>query len=154
MVEFLDTWPWSSYPAVMGTKEAPAWLDTDWLLAQFGNRRKQARRRFRDFIREGKGLSSPLQATRHQLLLGDDAFVDQFQEDSDTEELREYSKSQKRAIALSLREFQSRSQRRNEAMANAYRSGAYTMQEIGKHFGVHYMTVSRAVRESERQNAE
>ena len=120
MVEFLDTWPWSSYPAVMGTKEAPAWLDTDWLVAQFGNRRKQARRRFRDFIREGMGLPSPLQATRHQLLLGDDAFVDQFQEDSDTEELQEYSKSQKRAITLSLREFQNRSQRRNEAMANAY----------------------------------
>jgi transposase-like protein len=31
-------------------------------------------------------------------------------------------------------------------MARAYLSGAYTMAEIGDHFGVHYMTVSRAVR--------
>ena len=154
MVECLDAWPWSSYPAAMGAKEAPIWLDTDWLLAQFGKQRKQAMGKYREFIREGKGLPSPLQATRHQLLLGDDAFVDQFQEDRDTEELREYSKSQKRSMALSLREYESRSQRRNEAMANAYHSGAYTMQEIGKHFGVHYMTVSRAVRENERQNAE
>ena len=154
MVEYLDTWPWSSYPAVMGAKEAPAWLDTDWLLAQFGKRRKQARGKYKDFIREGKGLPSPLQATRHQLILGDDAFVEQFGEDRDTKELREYSKSHKRAMALSLGEYESRSQHRNEAMARAYRSGAYTMLEIGKHFGVHYMTVSRAVRESEKQNAE
>ena len=34
-------------------------------------------------------------------------------------------------------------------MAQAYLSGAYTMAEIGRHFGVHYMTVSRAVRKFE-----
>jgi putative transposase len=34
-------------------------------------------------------------------------------------------------------------------MARAYLSGAYTMAEIGQHFGVHYMTVSRAVRKHE-----
>ena len=34
-------------------------------------------------------------------------------------------------------------------MTQAYRSGAYTMAEIGEHFGVHYMTVSRAVRKYE-----
>jgi transposase len=28
----------------------------------------------------------------------------------------------------------------------AYNSGAYTMADIAEHFGVHYMTVSRAVR--------
>ncbi len=36
-----------------------------------------------------------------------------------------------------------------EALTQAYLSGAYTMAEIGDHFGVHYMTVSRAVRELE-----
>jgi|GEM_PF-2458151 len=35
---------------------------------------------------------------------------------------------------------------RQKAMAQAYRSGAYTMAEIGDHFGVHFMTVSRVVR--------
>jgi transposase-like protein len=39
-------------------------------------------------------------------------------------------------------------------LAQAYLSGAYTMAEIGGHFGVHYMTVSRAVRkfEEDRKN--
>ena len=33
--------------------------------------------------------------------------------------------------------------------ALAYRSGAHSMAAIGKHFAVHYMTVSRAVRKYE-----
>jgi DNA-binding MarR family transcriptional regulator len=36
-------------------------------------------------------------------------------------------------------------------MARAYSSGGYTMAEIGAHFGVHYMTVSRAVKVFEQQ---
>jgi transposase len=31
-------------------------------------------------------------------------------------------------------------------MAKAYESGAYSMAEIATFFGVHYMTVSRAVK--------
>jgi DNA-binding MarR family transcriptional regulator len=34
-------------------------------------------------------------------------------------------------------------------MARAYLSGDFTMKEIGEFFGVHYMTVSRAVQKSE-----
>jgi len=34
--------------------------------------------------------------------------------------------------------YQQCAQSRNEAMARAYLSGAYTMAEIGDHFGVHY----------------
>jgi len=34
-------------------------------------------------------------------------------------------------------------------MARTYLSGAYTMSEIGDDFGVHSMTVSRAVKEFE-----
>jgi transposase len=40
----------------------------------------------------------------------------------------------------------------NEAMARAYITGVYTMAEIGEHFGVHYMTVSRAVKMFEGGN--
>jgi len=35
---------------------------------------------------------------------------------------------------------------RNEVMAREYKSGAYKMSQIAEHFGVHNMTVSRAVR--------
>jgi putative transposase len=149
MVRQLEQWPWSSYPAVMGMIEAPPWLDTDWLLVQFGKQRKRARQKYDQFIMQGKGMRSPLEATRHQLLLGDDAFVERFQQEEQPEQLREYSKSQRRVLALPLSEYEKQYKTRNEAMAVAYQSGAFTMREIAEYFGIHYMTVSRAVRQYE-----
>lgn len=151
MVKRLEAWPWSSYPAVMGLADTPVWQDTDWLLTQFGKQRKRAREKYTKFILEGKGLPSPLGETRNQLLLGDDAFAEKFRGDDDAEKLREHSKSQRRAIALTLTEYEKRCDGRNEAMARAYNSGAYTMREIAEYFGVHYMTVSRAVRKHEKK---
>ncbi|MGC1951230.1 MAG: hypothetical protein WA970_01310 [Gammaproteobacteria bacterium] len=58
-------------------------------------------------------------------------------------------KAQRRSVALSLANYRQRFSTRDEAMARAYLSGAYTMAKIGQHFGVHYMTVSRAVRKFE-----
>lgn len=58
---------------------------------------------------------------------------------------------QRRPLAGSLVEYARRWPDRREAMARAYRSGAYTMREIADHFGVHYMTVSRAVRRFEEE---
>ena len=68
--------------------------------------------------------------------------------------LRELSKAHRRSLALPLGEYRSRHPDRDQAMALACRSGAYSMAEIGKQFAVHYMTVSRAVRKYEaRQKA-
>jgi len=149
MVEQLEGWPWSSYPAVVGLAEGVHWLDTDWLLSHFGKHRREAIERYRRFIQEGRGTSSPLKEACYQLLLGDDAFVERHQAKKRPEELREISKAHRRTMALTLEEYQQRYSERNVAMAQAYLSGAYTMAEIGEYFGVHYMTVSRAVRRFE-----
>lgn len=37
-------------------------------------------------------------------------------------------------------------------MALAYRSGCYTLKEIGEHFGVSHATVGRAVKSIENKN--
>jgi hypothetical protein len=84
--------------------------------------------------------------TRYQPLLGDNAFVKHHWQTKNPEQLREVSKAQRRSVALSLDEYRMRHPDRDQAIAQAYLSGAYTMAEIGRHFGVHYMTVSRAVR--------
>lgn len=150
MVESVDQWPWSSYSAVMGTSTSPEWLDTDWLLSQFGKQRKLARRKYDEFIVQGKGLPSPLKETRHQLILGDDTFVEQFRDSKSIDQLREASMAQKRSLAMTLPEYEKHYETRNEAMAKAYYSGAYTMREVAEYFAVHYMTVSRAVRQFEQ----
>ena len=152
IVKNLIQWPWGSYPATMGAVVEPEWLDTDWLLSQFGKHRKSARAQYHKFIVQGIGEPSPLESTRHQLLLGDDNFVEQFHGFKTGDQLREFSRSQKRALVMSMGEYEAEYETRNESMARAYYSGAYTMREIADYFGVHYMTVSRAVRLIESVN--
>lgn len=149
MVKSLEDWRWSSYPFVTKQEVPPPWLDTEWLLSQFGSQRSAAITGYRQFVMAGKGLPSPLEKTRHQLLLGDDAFAERHRQTKDSEALREVSKAHRRSIALTLDEYRKRYPNKDEAMAQAYLSGAYTMAEIGRYFGVHYMTVSRAVRKFE-----
>jgi len=151
MVKTLDDWPWSSYQSTIGQADVPQWLDADWLLNQFGSQRIRARQRYQQFVMEGKGLPSPLKATRHQLILGDDKFVDRIREESNSDHLEETPRAQRRVMAKTLAEYQQVSKTRNEAMSKAYHSGVYTMREIGDYFEAHYMTVSRAVRQFENK---
>lgn len=146
MVSRPEDWNWSSYIAVMSDRDAPEWLDTDWLLRQFGKQRSKARQAYQGFVMAGKGVPSPLLATRHQLILGDDDFVAQHHGSKVQQELRELSTAHKRSLALPLADYERHYADRDGAMSQAYRSGAYTMAQIAEHFGVHYMTVSRAVR--------
>ena len=149
MVARPEGWHWSNYAACIDGRQVPEWLDVDWLLGQFGKQRSRARLAYQAFVMEGKGLPSPLLATKHQLILGDDAFVEQYREDKKSEELRELSKAHRRSLALSLADYAEKHSDRNEAISEAYKSGAYTMAQIAEYFDVHYMTVSRAVRSFE-----
>ena len=151
MVESLNDWPWSSYPCVLGQHACPEWLDEDWLLGQFGKTRETARQNYTAFVLAGRGLLSPLEQVQHQLLLGDEAFVQKHQAPTHqalSPALRELSKAHRRALALPLARYESDHPERDLAMAQAYQSGAYTMPQIAAHFGVHTMTVSRAVKKA------
>jgi putative transposase len=151
MVSSLDDWEWSSYHYLIGRKSAPSWMDADWLLGQFGGTRGAAIDAYKRFVMQGRGLKSPLHNTKYQTLLGDATFIAQYQHGGAPEDIPEVSKAQRRTLALSLPEYQVKYRDRDEAMARAYLSTAYTMAQIGKHFGVAYRTVSRAVQAFERR---
>ncbi|MEZ5628638.1 MAG: transposase [Rhodocyclaceae bacterium] len=153
MVAQAADWPWSSYGAMLGRDPAPTWLETDWILGQFGRARKLAQARYAAFVAEGVGGPRIWDRLRHQMLLGGDAFVAQFSQAlSQGPALREVPRVQRRMMAPPLGEVERRYSSRHEAMAQAYLSGAYTMQSIAEHFGVHYATVSRAVAAWETAN--
>jgi len=59
-----------------------------------------------------------------------------------------------RALAKCLAHYAARYADRDRATAEAYRSGAYSMQAIAEYFGVSRMTVSRAVKRHEDAAAE
>lgn len=149
LVASADHWPWSSYSMTCCDAPAPQWLDTDWLLSQFGEQRGTAVHAYRDFVASGRGAASPLLSTRHQLLLGDEDFVKHFSAGEMLTHKTETSRTQKKGVALALHEYRTSFGSAKEAMAAAYLSGVYSMTEIAEHFAVHYQTVSRAVRNFE-----
>ncbi len=143
MVRAAKDWPWSSYRATAGQVEPPAYLHCDWVLSNFGKKKAEARERYRRFVAEGRGQSSPWGSLRNQLFLGSDSFVERIQSTIDGEkELSEIPLSQRRPLPRTLGEYQKMARNRNTAITNAYKSGGYTLKEIGEHFGLHYSTVS------------
>lgn len=56
MIKRLDAWSWSSYLVTCGQAPCPAWLQTDWILAQFGQRRANAVEKYVRFVHEGARL--------------------------------------------------------------------------------------------------
>ena len=149
MVKRLETWPWSSYLATCGQAAAPEWLQTDWILAQFGRQRASTIRKYVQFVHEGARLPSVWTLLQGQIYLGSEAFVKKMQAHIEQRpSLDEIPRAQRRGLAQPLADFERRYPR-NEAMARAYLSGQHTMAAIAGHFGVHYSTVSRMVRDHE-----
>jgi len=84
---------------------------------------------------------------RNQVYLGSEAFVENVQAHIDREkELSEIPASQRRPVARSLEYYEQHNPTRNHAIIEAYRSGGYTLKQIGDYFELHYSTVSGIVR--------
>jgi hypothetical protein len=149
MVNDARDWPWSSHRAMLGLGSPPAWLQTDWLLGQFGCQRWRAVQKYEDFVRAGVGLPSMWEGLKHQVFLGSDAFIEGMQRRiPDAEKLREIPRAQRRPRAKALEDY---ARHGRKGMAEAYLSGDYTLQQIADYFGVHYSTVSRTVAACEQQ---
>jgi REP element-mobilizing transposase RayT len=149
MVRDTARWAWSSYHAMTGAQPAPAWLQTDWLLAQFSNRRARAVERYIEFVRQGVGLPAVWENLRGQVFLGDDAFLKRMQKHAGEAASGEIPRAQRRPVAKPLSYYEKKLSDRDQAIAAAYATGDYTMQQIAQHFEVHYATVSRAIRRAE-----
>lgn len=147
MVAHPEDWPWSSYAAMVGTVCTPSWLSTDALLAQFGKRRGEARKGYRQFVAAGPRADSIWKNLRQQIYLGDDDFVrlTQKQVEPCGDELS-IPKIQRRAPARSLEEIFRDSASRSEAIVTAYSTGVYNYRQISKHLGLHPSTVRRIAR--------
>lgn len=150
MMRTAKDWPWSSYRATAGLAQCPEFLTTDWILGGFGNNKESAQLGYRRFVSEGKGQPSPWEQLKNQIYLGSNRFVEDIQCKLDPEQsLEDIPKLQKQSPAKPLAYFKEKYGIRNQSMAEAYRSGHYTLKEIGDYFGVSYATVSRVLKEFE-----
>ena len=154
MVRRVQDWPWSSYRATAGLSETPDWLTIEWVLAAFGPRPAQARRRYCSFVAQGKNQPRPWGQLKNQIYLGSEAFVANLQRRlSPDKDLSEIPAAQHRPVAKALAHYARRYRNRNTAIVKAYASGAYGLKAIGAHFGLHYSYVSRIVKGGRRRVA-
>ncbi|MBA5608618.1 transposase [Duganella sp. FT3S] len=149
MVSSLGAWPWSSHHLLVGACKAPAWFDREWLLGQFGSTGNVAVQRYIRFVMAGIGRDSPLLGVNYQLILGDAAFTARYHHGPPHGAVRGISRTQRRALGWPLDEYRRHFPDRDEAIARAYFSTVYTMQQIADFFGISMRTVNRAVQKFE-----
>lgn len=77
LVEHPDEYKWSSYSTITGKTKEPAWLESAWLLSQFGTQRKQAITNYKKFVEEAntKDLKNPAKDLSGGFILGSPDFV-------------------------------------------------------------------------------
>ena len=150
LVKEPEEWPWSSYRATVGLSKHMGFLYTDGLLSAFAGKRRRASKAYARFVAEGTQGESPWRELTNQIYLGSARFVEQMQQHIRNDQpLEGIPKRQRRPVARALGYYAKRYSSRDRAIAEAYRSGAYSMQEVGAYFGVGRMTVRRAVKKHE-----
>lgn len=144
---------WSSYNATVGTTDPPDWLHVDWLLRQFAETRRQARDEFRRFVLAGISAEPPWRDLTHKSILGGKTFMAKILPHlRDKEALKEIPVVERLAHRPSLDDiFEAAGtdkNARNQAMTKAHFDYGYKQQEIARHLGLHYTTVSNILRKT------
>ena len=143
---------WSSYLATMGGTAAPPWLQTDWVLSQFGKGRAVARRKYGEFVAEGVRIASPWSELKGQVLLGREQFVSELQPLLEGKSgFKEFPRAQRLMNRPALKTlFPARVKAsktlRDEAIRKACMEHGYSMADIARKAEVHYSTVSRVIK--------
>ena len=145
MVRSAKDWKWSSYRATAGLADAPTFLTTEWTLSQFDGDLARARKAYRRFVQQGRGVEI-WSELRHGNLLGSETFDERIQpllEERRTE--IEIPRIERLAGRPSLDElFADVHDRptRNERIHQAMRIHEYTLKELSEHLKLHYSTIS------------
>jgi len=146
-------WKWSTYRATIGYQGISC-LTTDWILSQFGKERQAAANQYQAFVLSGIKAESPLKAIKGQLILGQDNFIDEIKHlMRGKERLKEITREQRYLTRPPLNEiFKPKDQKSKEqVMYEAHLQYGYTLKDIAEYIGVHYSTVSRAIKRIVRE---
>jgi len=158
IVEIPEDWKWSSYSATVGIKKAPEYLTVDWILGQFGDKKRKAKKQYKEFVMAGIKERAPWKNLKGQILLGGEGFIKKFRELlSGSEEIKEIPRHQRYLGRPELVEIFREVNKRNRKIINkeiyrAHMKFGYTLKEIADYLDIHYTTVSKAIKEIEGRN--
>jgi putative transposase len=151
-------WEWSSYRATVGINKGHSCLTREWILGQFGNKRREAERRYREFVEAGRRAKRIWEKVRHQSILGEEDFA---------EALKGYVKGYEEVDEIPRRQrFMNREslhmifgdaivskRERNEKIRAANHEHGYNQKEIADYLGMHYSTISRLIGNKSKKRA-
>lgn len=153
MVATPEQWPWSSYLPTQGlSKPCPA-LNYQWILSQFSTGMLEARRKYREFVLEGRDPEwSPWERLKGEVIFGSEEFVAGVKAlIGKKEEIAEIPRLQRHVgrptlEALFAQNTSLSKNERNVAIGEAHLKHGYELKEIADHLGVHYTSVSKIVK--------
>ena len=148
-------WKWSTYKATIGVGQGISCLTVDWLLSQFGKEQKAAARQYQEFVHSGIKAESPLKAIKGQLFLGQENFIDEIKHlMRGKEKLKEITREQRYVTRPPLNEILKHKDKKSkeQVMYEAHLQYGYTLKDIAEYIGVHYTTVSRAIKRIEGED--
>jgi len=120
---------WSSYRA---TSELQGGLKVDWLFAGFAKRKSLAIKRYIEFVKEEKNHPSPWESLFSQIFLGSNRFIDEVRKHiPNDKDISEFPSSQRRSLAEPISYYCDQAESRNKAIVLAFKSGGYSMRQIG-----------------------
>jgi len=144
-------WKWSSYRATAGEIPSPTFLNTDWLLGQFDRQRERAFLIYRQFVKDGFGVSlwNDLEGGA---LLGSEQFAERmrplFHEAVRSKEIPRVERMLAKPTLHELFDgIEDDKRLRNERIHEAMRRHDYTLKQLQDYLGMHYASISRIARD-------
>lgn len=152
IVEQAAQWKWSSYRPTAGRGKSHPCLQTDWLLGQFGKKRREAEKKYREFVKAGMGEEDLWKEVQGQSILGEEGFVEtlldyvkRYRDIQEIPKRQRYLGRPKLQDIFSGKEFSDRKQR-DRKIIEAIEKYGYSQREIARHLDMHYASISRLAR--------
>jgi putative transposase len=148
-IQDVEKWKWSSYGGTSGFAKPHVVLTTDWVLAQFGEKRRLAQKRYGEFVKEGIGGETIHDAVKAQSILGREDFVEKLiGQVRGHEKVKEIPRGQRYLgrprLVEHFKGVQGK-QRRDRKIVEAVERHGYSQREIAEHLEMHYSTISKIV---------
>jgi len=154
LVTYPWEWNWSSYLATASIRKPSGSVSTDWILSQFSKNKKRAQQAYREFVTSGMEKEAPWKDLKGRIILGRDDFVAKIRGLlGGKEEIKEIPRVERFATRPRLSQiFGERRDRRerDRRLYTAHITYGYTLKEIGDYLRIHYSTVSKALKNLQR----
>lgn len=146
-----EEWRWSSYRGTAGLENPHPCLSVDWILGQFGTKRREAEAKYKEYVEAGIRERGIWKEVRGQSILGEEAFVKRLiRYIRGHKDIKEIPKSMRHIGRPGLREvlkgidIKDKHQRSPKIIKAVIEHG-YSQKEVADYLGIHYSTLSRIV---------